>query len=444
MASVGLPADHVGFVVLDGNDGRVLAQHNADRGFVPASVMKLPSALAAVGILGPDHRFRTRVLSADGGRTVILEGGGDPTLNSDQLRGLARALAARNPGRVQRFLFDDGAIARLPRIVPDQPEAAAYNPGIGALNLNFNRVAVTLRPVQGGMSALVGANTPATPLAVDWIRVLAAPFDRLDWVHRIDAGREAWAYTRELRQPVNLSLPVREPGLHAALAFRRLAEEARVILPQPQRGQAPVGAEIAAFQDSEPLAEIARAGLRFSTNMTLETIGLAAAARLAGSPQPMDAAAQALTRWLGEHAPGLDMTGFRMINFSGLSGESRATPRQMAGIVLAARRGAFAPADLAQLIPQRPRRTGPNGEADPEIEGKTGTMWFTNGLAGFTTSRGGRPLIFAIFVTDWRQREALDRQPNPRPSDIPRGARSWTQRARALIAALTRHWAQAL
>ncbi len=183
--------------------------------------------------------------------------------------------------------------------------------------------------------------------------------------------------------------------------------------------------------------------MRFSTNITLEAIGLAAAARLAGSPQDMAAASTMLARWLGERAPAVNMSDFRMVNFSGLSGESRSTPSQMAGLVLAARRGAFGPADLSQLLPQRPRRIGPNGDADPEIDGKTGTMWFANGLAGVTMSRGGRPLVFAIFVTDWQRRAALDRQPNPRPSDIPRGARPWAQQARALIAALTRHWAQA-
>jgi D-alanyl-D-alanine carboxypeptidase/D-alanyl-D-alanine-endopeptidase (penicillin-binding protein 4) len=87
--------------VVDVNTGKVLYAHNATRGYIPASTMKLLTSTAALSILGPDHTFKTSVVSPKRGQ-IILVGGGDPYLarkaRSDYPRratitGLARAAA---------------------------------------------------------------------------------------------------------------------------------------------------------------------------------------------------------------------------------------------------------------------------------------------------------------------------------------------------------------
>src|SRR5258708_7134653 len=90
LSASGLDAASIGFVVLDAETGREISAHNADTLFIPASVAKLPNILAAVGILGPQHRFRTRLV-VEGplpGRVnqqrLVLVGGGDPVLDADK------------------------------------------------------------------------------------------------------------------------------------------------------------------------------------------------------------------------------------------------------------------------------------------------------------------------------------------------------------------------
>ena len=93
----------------------------------PASTTKLLTAVAALHVLGPDHRFTTRaVLEGQGEqRRVVLVGGGDPYLLSKpdrrrdepayparaDLRTLARQRPprARRPGRSGRAAlgYDD-------------------------------------------------------------------------------------------------------------------------------------------------------------------------------------------------------------------------------------------------------------------------------------------------------------------------------------------------
>jgi D-alanyl-D-alanine carboxypeptidase/D-alanyl-D-alanine-endopeptidase (penicillin-binding protein 4) len=89
--------------VIDGGSGRVLYAENARKGYIPASTMKLLTTTAAVSILGPQHRFTTKVVSQGPGR-IILVGGGDPYL--------VPAPAKSDPGRA--------SLARLAQLTASQ------------------------------------------------------------------------------------------------------------------------------------------------------------------------------------------------------------------------------------------------------------------------------------------------------------------------------------
>ena len=82
----GQSLDDQGVLIESLDSGQLLAQHNADVTFNPASVMKLATSLVALAKLGPDYRYRTNVL-ADGTidpatRTLdgdlVVEGEADP------------------------------------------------------------------------------------------------------------------------------------------------------------------------------------------------------------------------------------------------------------------------------------------------------------------------------------------------------------------------------
>src|SRR5262245_59399913 len=64
LAARGYAADNQGFIV-ESMRGEVLAEHNADVPFNPASVVKIATSLVAIARLGPEHKFRT-VVYTDG------------------------------------------------------------------------------------------------------------------------------------------------------------------------------------------------------------------------------------------------------------------------------------------------------------------------------------------------------------------------------------------
>nr|WP_230396476.1 D-alanyl-D-alanine carboxypeptidase/D-alanyl-D-alanine-endopeptidase [Streptomyces blattellae] len=82
----------VGGVVIDAKSDRTIWGHHAATALMPASNVKLVTAVAALTVLGPGHRFTTRAVH--GGGTLTLVGGGDRTLTTGDLDALAEDAVA--------------------------------------------------------------------------------------------------------------------------------------------------------------------------------------------------------------------------------------------------------------------------------------------------------------------------------------------------------------
>ena len=114
-----------GWMLVDLDTGEVLDQSNADRGFAPASVAKLPTAAFALDALGPDHRFTTEIVGTGpvvNGRLqgdLILKGGGDPELDTDALMPMVTRLREQGiTGIDGRFGVDATALPQIAEIEP--------------------------------------------------------------------------------------------------------------------------------------------------------------------------------------------------------------------------------------------------------------------------------------------------------------------------------------
>ena len=81
-------------MVLDAETGQEIWSRTPRERQLPASTVKIVTAVNALETFGPAHRFTTRVTTGATPRRVVLVGGGDPTLARADLRRLARATAA--------------------------------------------------------------------------------------------------------------------------------------------------------------------------------------------------------------------------------------------------------------------------------------------------------------------------------------------------------------
>src|SRR6516225_1233592 len=160
---VGAPplGHHVGAVVTDLATGEVLFSRQAGSPFVPASNAKLLTAVAALSTLGPSARFTTRVVAGAKPGSLILVGGGDPTLaagnppRSDYPRpatlaalagSTARWLSARHVRTVR--LAYDASLFTGPSLAP------GWTPGYIST---------------GNVTPIAAVRSPALPMIVGWM-----------------------------------------------------------------------------------------------------------------------------------------------------------------------------------------------------------------------------------------------------------------------------------
>ena len=437
----------VGYLLLDLETGQVLAELNADVPLIPASTAKLATAVVALDVLGEEHRYHTELLTdgriADGvvEGDLILKGSGDPALDLADLLGLAVQLSNLGVYRVEgRFLIDDTAFPVLSEIDPNQPAEAAYNPGIGALSVAFNRVRVAWR---GGR-----ATAPSTLPPLEEARFEATSPSRLPrggvGLKSIADEAVVWQVADRGRYRM-VSLPVKDPGLHAGRVFRQFARSQGIILDAPERGKAPANGRLLALHQSVALRHLVQDMLVYSNNMMAEMIGLAAAQRLSNqAPADLEAAGALLVRHLGVLLPEADWSGATLGNHSGLDGKARLTPRQLAAIARYGWRSDAMPALLpgggwSGTLSDR------FGAADQSLRvwAKTGTMNYGSALAGYLFPASDRPAVFATMVSDIGAREAYDGLRRPR-GVAETSAATWNSRARALQDGLVEVWLRPL
>ncbi|WP_333831152.1 D-alanyl-D-alanine carboxypeptidase/D-alanyl-D-alanine endopeptidase [Pararhodobacter sp.] len=431
-----------GFIALDAQSGTILEEHGADQPLPPASVAKAPSALFAIHALGMEHRFITRVLARGGAIAggvlrgdLVLQGGGDPGLQTEDMARMADALIAQGLRRVEgRFLLDDSALPEISQIATDQPVQAGYNPAISGLNLNYNRVHFQWAPSGGQMRLTMDARSNREVPAVSVIRIEAR--DRGDPVYTYAnaAGREAWTVSRQaLGNGGSRWLPVRRPGPYAGDVLRALLAARGCTLPAPQAASGGSGGAVLAENRSAQLSEMAREMLRFSTNITAECVGLTAARRLVPGIAALPGSGQVMAGWLAQR---YGAQGLQFADHSGLSDASRVTARGMGAFFLAAHREGILPG----LLRRHTMRDAQGREMNNHpvaVHAKTGTLNFVNGLGGYVRAPGGREIVFAIFSGDLPRRATIPVQARDRPP----GAQEWARRARTLQQGLIERWA---
>ena len=435
----GLPGE-VACAVADVETGLRLEAENGAAGLPPASVAKALTSLYALDTLGAEHRFQTRVMatgSVIGGvlkGDLILVGGGDPTLTTDHLAQLAKSLKTAGVREVKGgFKLWDGALPFVRTIDAGQPDHVGYSPAISGLALNYNRVHFEWKRAGQAWSVSMDARTEKYRPEVAMARMKVVKRTAPVYTYSDKGGADHWTVANAaLGKGGSRWLPVRRPTDYAGDVFRTMARAHGIVLSKPKVVKSLPQGKVLAQHNSAALSAMLRDMLKYSNNLMAEMIGMSATAASGRRPGSLKASAQAMNQWA---AAKYGMSSTRLVDHSGLGEESRMTPNDLVGALIAARRAG----QLKPLLKPFLLRDA-NGKVDKnhpiKVNAKTGTLNFVSGLGGFMTAADGTELAFAIFAADQKARSRIKRADRERPE----GARGWNKKAKKMQQKLIERW----
>jgi D-alanyl-D-alanine carboxypeptidase/D-alanyl-D-alanine-endopeptidase (penicillin-binding protein 4) len=289
--------------------GKIVAGCNLDRPYIPASIIKMPTALAALSILGPSYRFKTRFY-LDAQNNLYIQGFGDPLLIPEEIRLIFAEFKRRGLRRINAVYVDSSNFALEHQTPGSEFSDNPYDAPVGPTAVNFNSVPVRVR--RGGKVESGEPNTPFLPL----MQELAAGYS--SGRHRINickggcnADREMARYTAEL--------------------FRALQQEAGI----PGQGktglkQVPSSARLLyEHRSSKNLLELCSSLLKYSSNFIANLVYLASGAKKFGWPATWSKAERAVEHELIRQLGAATAAAIVHKDGSGLCRDNRITARAM-------------------------------------------------------------------------------------------------------------------
>jgi D-alanyl-D-alanine carboxypeptidase/D-alanyl-D-alanine-endopeptidase (penicillin-binding protein 4) len=363
LADKAFAGDSVAMLVADAS-GHVLFSHAAGAAVPPASTAKLAVAVAALQILGPDHRFYTSVRKGPAAGEIVLVGGGDPTLTGPAALG---PLSPGYPTPASLVVLASNTVGQL------------RAQGVTTVSLGYDA------------SLFVGPQ-----LAAGWKPIYqtegdVAPVSALE----VDEGAQV------LTRPGRLA----NPASAAAAEFAALlTADGLTVTGVPQPTKAPSTPVTVASVASPPLSQLVQRMLGQSDNDLAEALARQVAIAT-GHPASFTGGAAAVKAAVAQL--GVEPSGLAMVDASGLSPLDRVQPLALTQLM----RLAVVPGHdrLTSILTGLPvagfsgtlsgRFGGQAVAGAGVIRAKTGTLDGVVALAGYLQDSSGATLVFVTIVT---------------------------------------------
>jgi D-alanyl-D-alanine carboxypeptidase/D-alanyl-D-alanine-endopeptidase (penicillin-binding protein 4) len=372
----------IGAEVYSLNSNQELFSLHATDPMIPASVLKLYTAAAALKELGPEYTFKTEVLAQPHTKNdsknrklkkgvlngdLYFKGSGDPSLVDERLDLLARDVRKSGLRVVTgQILVDDFAFEPPVRATARKAmdTSRAFNAPVGALNLDYNSVELDGRP------KLLGA---------------------------------------ESARPIYRSIP--DPAIHAgeALIEALKMQGIRVMHPEVARKQTPVNALVVGSVDSLPLREIVVLMNKYSNNFIADTLVRALALHRSPPPATLENGLAIVREYATKWKASRDVI---FESGSGLQRENRATPDSFIQLLKSTSQEFGIFPELISSLPLAGRDgTLKRLKNVPDwgvVRAKSGSLDGVTSLVGVTQGPKGDTRLFAVIIN----------LPHPEPRDL--------------------------
>jgi len=403
----------IGVEVMEVDTGRVLAAHSEHAPLNPASNAKVVTAAAALAMLHGDHRYQTTLSGTTKSGAVtgnlLLRGHGDPSLETEDLYGLALELRTRGIRRI------DGDVVVDQKFHDDQPvppafeqkpsEWATFRAPISAVAVNENTITLVVKPShEAGGTAQVAfepqgfvdfeGTVKTTDAGSDNVILALAPSGQrlaAKVAGTISTTSKVVRYTRR----------VDDPSLLAGFVFKDALEQVGIKVNGHVTAGTSKANNVIVVHESAPLSQLLYSVGKNSDNFYAEMIFKSISGELHNKPAKSADSAEIITKWLEKQ--GLMEQGVVIKNGSGLYDANRLTPHLVVSLLRTVYRDpTIAPEYVSQLaiggVDGTLHKRFGNRAAHRAIRAKTGTLDDVIALSGYVIGPPGKsPIAFSVL-----------------------------------------------
>ena len=405
------------------NNPNPLMTFQADTPRNPASIMKLITTYAALGILGPDYRWPTEVYttgSISGGTLrgdLIIKGYGSPDLKPQDLQNILHAIRSRGIRNIEgNLVFDNSYFAPIrqdPGAFDGNPHKL-YNAQPDALLYNERVSCFVIRPAGGHVD--VSCPTPARNVKiVNNIRANNGPCrggNARPRMSIVPQGRNvtvtfSGSYSTRCGQRKYFKV-VSDPAnmLFASIWQTWVGRMGGSIRGGFARHRTPANAQLIYTHYSRPLRDILPTINKESNNVMARQLFLSIAAKQYGAPATTSKGARAVHEWL--RSRGLNFPELRIENGSGLSRIARISARHVGQLLADAYSSPYRNELIRSLAVMGVDGTLKRRLVNSALRGrgnfKTGSLKDVRGIAGYVRASDGQTYIVAVLHNDPKAR----------------------------------------
>ncbi len=405
------------------NSPNPLMTFQADIPRNPASVMKLITTYAALGILGSDYRWPTEVyitgtisrgtLKGD----LIIKGYGSPDLKPKDLQNILHAIRSKGIHNIEgNLVFDNSYFAPIkqdPGAFDGNPHKL-YNAQPDALLYNERISCFVIRPIGGRVD--VSCPTPARNVKI---------INNIKANNRPCRGNNA--HPRMTITPQGRNITVTFSGSYSTRCgqrkyFKVVSDPANMLfagiwqtwvgkMGGSIRGgfaqhKTPTNARLLYTHYSRPLRDILPTVNKKSNNVIARQLLLSIAAKRYGAPATTNKGAKAISEWL--QSRGLNFPELRIENGSGLSRIARISARHIGHLLADAYfspyRNEFIKSLAVMGVDGTLKRRLVNSALKGRGNFKTGSLKNVRGIAGYVKASDGQTYIITVLHNDPKAR----------------------------------------
>jgi len=401
--------------IQDVNSKKPLLAYKDKTSRVPASVMKLITSYAALGVLGPNYRWPMDVFTQGkiqkGTLTgdLIIKGYGAPEFNKVELRKMLHAIRAKGIRNVSgRIVFDNSyfSIPKQSAAAFDGKGYASYNAQPDALLFNERISEFKIRANRKGKHVTVTTSTPTHNVKITnrMRKVRRGCRPRISIARRGAITNVTFSgtfsrrcgtrsYARVISRPAEM--------IYGSMKSMWKHDVGGRLKTQFAIGKAPANLKPLLRTYSRTLAEILPSIDKDSNNVMARQLLLSIGAKRTGHGTPRSGA-NAVNQWLVSQ--GLRFPELRIENGSGLSRLARINARHLGDLLINAYRSPF-----RNYLMQSLAIAGVDGTMKRRLRGssvrgkgffKTGTLKNVRSIAGYVKAANGQTYVIAILHND--------------------------------------------